>query len=181
IDLDEWQDIYIVNGYVNENTQPARESNQFFRNDKGKTFIDETDQVGMTMFAETDAYTYVDFDNDGDLDIAAVESLGPVWINVNNGTENNGISIELRDDYGNSFGVGSSVTVSYGDKGSKQQIREVQASGGFLSHDAPQVHFGLGKAASISKIRIDWSTGETTELNGNFAAGKRYRINRNGL
>ena len=163
LDHDEWQDIYIVNGYFNENTQPARESNHLFHNDKGKKFVDITAASGMQLFAESTTYTYVDFDNDGDLDIIAREVLGPIWIYRNNNTSGNSIVFELDDARGNSKGIGAKVVIDYA---GRSQLREVLASGGFASFDAPMAHFGLGDASSVDRVTVTWPEGEITEAVG---------------
>ncbi|MDP6437087.1 MAG: FG-GAP-like repeat-containing protein [Gammaproteobacteria bacterium] len=175
LDHDEYQDIYIVNGYFNETTQPARESNHLFRNNAGQGFVDVTDAADMQMFAESAAYTYIDFDNDGDLDVITREVLGPVWIYRNNNNAGNSIEISLDDAVGNRSGIGSKVTIHYGDAA---QVREIQASGGFSSFDAPMAHFGLGASEAVDRVEISWSTGGITELRGEFKAGHHYRISR---
>jgi hypothetical protein len=175
LDHDEWQDIFIVNGYFNENTQPARESNHLFRNNKGNKFVDVTAQAGMQFFSESTTYTYVDFDNDGDLDIVAREVLGPVWIYRNNNTDGHSIIFELDDSSGNSKGIGAKVVINYA---GRAQMREMMASGGFSSFDAPLVHFGLGDVSEVDSVTVTWPEGETTQLTGDFAAGRRYVISR---
>jgi uncharacterized membrane protein YraQ (UPF0718 family) len=172
---DEWQDIYIVNGYFNENTQPARESNHLFLNNGGTKFIDATAASGMQLFAESTSYTYVDFDNDGDLDIIAREVLGPIWIYRNNNSSGNSIIFELEDYRGNSDGVGAKLVVDYA---GRSQMREILASGGFSSFDAPIAHFGLGDADEAAQVTVTWPDGQTTELDGPFAAGRRYVLSR---
>lgn len=176
LDHDEWQDIYIVNGYFNENTQPARESNHLFLNDKGTRFVDATEAEGMRLFAESTAYTYIDFDNDGDLDIIAREVLGPVWIYRNNNSNGTSVIFELDDVRGNSKGIGAKIVINYG---GRAQMREMMASGGFSSFDAPMVHFGLGNVSEIDGVMVTWPDGEATELTGKFAVGRRYVIGRN--
>jgi hypothetical protein len=176
LDQDEWKDIYIVNGYFNENTQPARESNHYFHNNQGNGFVDETKAQGMQLFAESAAYTYVDVDNDGDLDIVAREVAGPVWVYTNNVTDGNAISFELKDERGNRSGIGAKIIIHYD---GKAQMREMQASGGFSSFDAPIAHFGLGDYGSVDRVEVKWPGGDTTDLQGEFKAGKRYRISRN--
>jgi uncharacterized membrane protein YraQ (UPF0718 family) len=175
LDQDEWKDIYIVNGYFNENTQPARESNHYFHNNQGKGFVDETQAQGMQLFAETAAYTYVDIDNDGDLDILSREVAGPVWAYINNETEGKAIAFELEDERGNRSGIGAKIIIHYD---GKAQMREMQASGGFSSFDAPIAHFGLGSHDSVERVEIKWPGGDTTELAGEFKAGQRYVIHR---
>ncbi len=173
---DEWQDIYIVNGYFNENTQPARESNHLFLNNKGKTFDDYTAAEGGEFFGETATYTYIDYDNDGDLDIISREVLGPVWIYRNNSSEGNSIIFELEDTRGNINGIGAKIVVEYE---GRAQVREMMASGGFSSFDAPMTHFGLGSADAVDKVTVTWPDGTTSELNQRLQAGKRYLLSRN--
>ena len=175
LDQDEWQDIYIVNGYFNENTQPARESNHFFINNEGKGFVDKTVDADMQLFAESSTYTYIDIDNDGDLDILAREVLGPVWIYRNNNVDGNAISFALDDGQGNRSGIGSKIVIHYA---GRAQYRELKASGGFSSFDAPIVHFGLGENESVDRVEVTWSTGETSTITGDLSAGRRYLISR---
>ena len=53
-----------------------------------------------------------------------------------------------------------------------------KASGGFVSFDAPRAHFGLGKHQAVSRVEVIWSTGEKSELKGEFKAGHKYIIER---
>ncbi|MDG1462864.1 MAG: CRTAC1 family protein, partial [Gammaproteobacteria bacterium] len=176
LDQDGWQDLYVANGMFFENTAEARESNHFFKNDGGKNFIDETQDFGLSMNAEVSAYTYVDFDNDGDLDIVAVEAVGPVWAFVNNENNRNAVSFELRDELGNHFGIGTQLVVRLDD--GKEYMRELRSSGGFISFNDPIVHFGIGDSKSIDRVEVRWPTGSTSVLEGKFVPGSRYRISR---
>ena len=58
------------------------------------------------------------------------------------------------------------------------KIRELKASGGYLSFDEPVAHFGLGDAESVEKLVVKWSTGGSTEIAGPFAAGHLYTLQR---
>ena len=97
---------------------------------------------------------------------------------MNNSTANR-IVVELRDQVGNRFGIGSKILLHYAG-GTRHQMREIQASGGFLSFDAPIAYFGLGDAQRVERIEVQWSTGERTELTGDFSTGGRYIIHRDG-
>ena len=118
-------------------------------------------------------------DNDGDLDIAVVPFDAPPVLYKNLSTRGNSIAFELRDSIGNYFGVGSKLVVSYGNEKRLSQIRELKASGGYLSFDAPVLHFGLGEFDHVSGIEIIWSTGERTVMDVELDAGWTYRIYRN--
>ncbi len=54
----------------------------------------------------------------------------------------------------------------------------LKAGGVDLSFDPPVAHFGLGEYSTMNRIEVHWSTGERTELRGNFDAEARYRITR---
>jgi len=177
LDNDEWQDIFVVNGQFHSQ---KRSTNVFFRNQQGKHFSNDTQKAGLENYLSMSAYTYIDYDNDGDLDIVAVSLDGPIWIYTNNTQKNKGIFFELDDHRGNRSGIGSRIIIHYGDKGTKHQIREIKASGGFGSFDAPHAHFGLGKNETISSVDVIWSTGEKSELAGKFKTGHKYKIKRTG-
>jgi hypothetical protein len=175
LDNDGWQDLYAVNGWVR---QSAWESKVFLRNMGGAAYRDDTVRAGLVDHLPASAYTYADLDLDGDLDIVSVPVLGPVRIMINNSHDARAIQIELRDHVGNTYGIGSKVVIHYGLAGELHQMRELQASGGFVSFDAAVAHFGLGEHRSVSRIEIRWSTGETTTLDRTFDAGYRYIVHR---
>ena len=174
LDNDGFVDLYAVNGWF---PGTWRESHVFYRNEGGKRFVDATDDAGLGSFLPTSAYTYIDLNNSGSLDIIAVPIVGPVLVYVNNSTGNRMV-VELRDEVGNRFGIGSKVILHYGPGGARHQMREIQASGGFLSFDAPIAYFGLGDVKRVERIEVQWSTGERSEITGDFSAGSRYVVHR---
>ena len=141
LDNDEWQDLYVVNGVL-----IAQEfaTNNFFHNQQGKTFQSAEEEFGLKDLDHSSAYTYIDIDNDGDLDIIANTQYGPFKVYRNNETRNSSVAFKLWDSRGNRFCIGCRVTIHYGPEGKRHQVREIKASGGYRSFDAPQVHFGLG-------------------------------------
>lgn len=175
LDNDEWQDIYVVNGRYLLN---KRATKVFFRNQHGQGFSNDTRKSGLENYLAMSAYTYIDYDNDGDLDIIATTFDGPIWVYKNNTQINKSIVFELEDNKGNRQGVGSRVIIYYGKDQAKRQIRELKASGGFISFDAALLHFGLGKHASVSRVDVIWSTGDKSEIKGEFKAGHQYKISR---
>jgi hypothetical protein len=175
LDNDEWQDLYIVNGRF---PSRKRATNVFLNNQQGKRFSNATREAGLENYLAMGSYTYIDYDNDADLDIVAVSDDGPIWVYTNNTQKNSGIVFELNDSKANRAGIGSRIIIHYGPGGSKHQLREIKASGGFLSYDAPRAHLGLGEHRVISRVEVIWSTGENTELSGEFRVGQRYVIER---
>lgn len=170
---DEYQDLFIVNGFVMNSTQ---HSNLIYFNENGKRFIDETKNLEMINFSPTNSYVYIDYDLDGDLDIVTAPKIGPLLIYNNQLSDKESITFELNDEKANSQGISSRVIIEYGN--GLNQMREIQSGGGFRSSDGYTLHFGLGDHTSIQKVKIIWSTGEETVVNQELKSGNHYRITR---
>jgi len=178
IDNDEWQDIFIVAGSWFRATQSGTTANFFFHNDDGKQFSDQTDAYGFQNFMIVSAYTTLDFDRDGDLDFVTNSINGPLWLLRNNNQDGISITFQLRDEVGNRDGIGTKFFIHYGPEAERHQMRELKASGGYLSFDEPLVHFGLGDFDSVDRLVVEWSTGGITEIAGPFKAGHLYTLQR---
>jgi uncharacterized membrane protein YraQ (UPF0718 family) len=177
-DNDGFQDVYIVNGtWVPNEVSP---SNIFFRNTGDGAFVEMTEEFGLTDYLMTAAAAVFDLDGDGDLDIVTHPVNGPITVFRNNLQSEQAISVKLRDDVGNSEGIGARITLTMDDQ--TQQYRELQIGGGFMSFDAPVAHFGLGAPGSgapeIVSLSVDWPTGEQTLIDGPFAKDQSYLIHR---
>jgi hypothetical protein len=176
VDNDEWQDIFVVAGSWFRATPSGTTANFFFHNEAGQRFSDQTESFGLQNFMIVSAYTVIDFDRDGDLDFVSNSINGPLWLLRNNSRTGNGIAFQLKDQVGNRDGIGTKFTIHYGPGGERHQVRELKASGGYLSFDEPLVHFGLGAYDYVDRVEIGWSTGGTTVLSGPFPAGQRYDV-----
>jgi hypothetical protein len=165
----------VVNGRYLLN---KRATKVFFKNQQGLSFSNDTRKSGLENYLAMSAYTYIDYDNDGDLDIIATTFDGPIWVYTNTTQINRSIVFELEDKEGTRQGVGSRVIIYYGEGQAKRQIRELKASGGFISFDAARLHFGLGKHATVSQVDVIWPTGDKSEIKGEFKAGHHYKIER---
>ena len=135
--------------------------------------MERVDDQGTQDYFPTANYVYVDLDNDGDLDIVLSPQNGPMRCLINNRQENASIGFVLNDP-GHSV-VGVRIIVRY--EGG-QQMKELKASGGFNSFDAPLLYFGLGKADSADKLEIRWADGTWTVLEQPLQAGFLYRLSR---
>ncbi len=178
LDNDGWQDILVANGFGFGEQQNEIHSNVFFHNEQGQVFTRATEPAGLKELLNTPAYTYVDLDNDGDLDIVATAIMSSPRIYINQ-TTLRGISFALHDEKGNRSCIGCKVMVYYGDN--QQQMRELKLSGGYLSFDAPIATFGLAQAKQVDRVVIQWSDGLKSEIRQPLAAGQRYRITRSAV
>jgi len=174
LDNDEWQDIYVVNGRWGANRQLL--PNVFLHNHFGEFFEMEHDAFGLTDYPVVSGFTAIDFDNDGDLDIVTNAVNAPPRVFVNRETAGHSVTIDLVDHRGNRRGIGSKVYLEYGTDGEKKQFRELKAGGGFVSFDAPVLHFGLGEHETLSAIEVVWSTGDRTRFEQTLPTNHHYRI-----
>lgn len=176
LNADEYLDLFIVNG---SHIHRTRQSNFLYLNEGGEHFTNRIDDYEtLNSFLATQTYTYVDIDNDGDQDIITVPVIGPVQVHMNEMKKGNVIAFELRDQIGNTHGIGSKITIHYGDGSKRHQVRELLASGGHLSYDPYVAYFGLGIHQEVEKVTIQWSTGEETVLIGPFNSGAKYEVRR---
>lgn len=173
-DNDGWQDVYIVNGtWVPNEVSP---SNMFFHNNGDGTFTEASGPFGLEDYLMTAAATAFDMDGDGDLDMLTHPVNGPLALFRNNSQDGNAIEIELVDLAGNRDGIGAELSLT--DDTGRTLTREIQMGGGFMSFDAPRVHFGLGTAGSARKLTIRWADASETLLEGPLEANRLYRIRR---
>ena len=59
--------------------------------------------------------------------------------------------------------IGARVEI---EAGGRTQIGEVRSGGSYLSHNDMRVHFGVGSARRVDRIRIRWPNGRTETLEG---------------
>lgn len=173
LDQDSFQDLFIVTGVALSN---LRHPTYYFRNLGGSRFEERSADVGLDSLLDIASYTYVDIDLDGDLDIVVPPLIGEVFMLRNDSPSGNALSISLRDERGNRFAVGSRITLQTPDGG--QQMRDVLASGGYMSHDALSAHFGLADQSVADHVVVTWPDGETTEIAIPLEAGSHYTITR---
>jgi hypothetical protein len=174
VDNDGWQDLYVAGG---TRLRDRNLSASLFRNLQGVVLEDDSTSSGLEEFPPTGSSLFVDHDVDGDLDILTNPfQLTPVLFR-NDAPK--GSSLELRLDdrrAGNRFGIGARIEVLADD--GRRQVRTIKASGGYQSHDAPVVRFGLGDWGSVEQLRVAWPDGSTTELAGLALGPGRHVLTR---
>ena len=175
-DNDGWEDMYIPQVYGNlPYTTPHLFHNKGPVSDNsiedGTTFEDVTDSLGIKG-ANTYACLFLDYDNDGDLDL--LTGGGDTWdgsewtdyrvrLYRNQGTTGkHWLEVKLNGTGKNKDGVGARVTVRYGDSQDEVMIvREVRAGTGHAHQGSNVLHFGLGDIPSGSPLNVEvkWPDG----------------------
>ena len=105
---------------------------------------------------------FLDYDNDGALDIAVNNQNDPPTLLHNVGKNpNHWITIRTVGTRSNRDGIGARVTVT---AGRRCHIAEVRSGGSYLSQNDLRVHIGLGLATRIDALVIRWPSGITDRL-----------------
>jgi uncharacterized membrane protein YraQ (UPF0718 family) len=171
LDGDGFVDLFLVNGSFQEELLTP---NLLFLNQSGQR-LQRFDDQGTADYFPTSNYTYIDLDNDGDLDIITAPPNGSIKFLRNNGRGNQTLSLQLEDPEGAGGGVGAKIWLK---TASGRQLREVKVSGGFTSFDAPVALFGTGSHSGAEAVEIRWPDGATTHLDSPLASGFQYLVKR---
>jgi len=194
-DCDGDDDLYLVNGtndynsfahvfnYIDSDGQReqhllnhTRESNVFFVNEGGK-LKNESAQSGADFTVNSRSTAYLDFDGDGDLDIAVNNFHSPALLFRNNADERDlrWLKIRLIGDPkrgSNRDAIGARIIVTTNDR--LHVTREIQGGSGYLSMNPKEQHFGLGRSESAN-VHIIWPNGEEQKLE-NLVANRTYTL-----
>lgn len=115
-----------------------------------------TYQSGLSKITTGNDACFVDFDNDGLLDLAMGEQ-GKFRLFKNiKPTTNTWVKVQLNSISGNHFGIGTIVKVFTNNEVFTQ---EVNAGRGQRIQKPAILHFGLGAATKIDKIEVLWNSG----------------------
>ena len=180
-DNDGDEDLYCLNGmndfsvYSSENpfyferkeqsksivyAKSSREKNVFFVNDNG-TLLNKAKELNVDLMSNARSASYLDYDNDGDLDIIINNYHDKATLLENKNVDNNWIKIKLIGSPENNINkdaIGSSMVLN--SKSHKNVWREIHSTTGYLSVHPKVQHFGLGKDEMVS-IEVRWSNGKT--------------------
>jgi hypothetical protein len=167
-DLDGWPDILAVNGHVADDIsvlQPTvkyAEPPLLFRNEGKGKFEDVSSKVG-TAFRQPivgRGAAYLDYDNDGDLDVVITTSNGPARLLRNdNGDANDMLRVKTIGTRSNRDGIGARVTVKMAN--GFRQIKTVKSGSSYLSQSELPLTFGLGKPGLNRMVNVEvlWPSG----------------------
>jgi hypothetical protein len=143
--------------------------NYFFEGDSTMVFKDRSADWGMTEKGLSNGAVYADLDNDGDLDLVTNnlnEAVGIYRNRSDQQVQNKFLTVSLKGDKQNSFGLGAKVFVL--NKGNIQ-LKHMMPTRGFLSSMEPRLHFGLKKNDKIDSVIVVWNDGRS-EVMTNVAA-----------
>ncbi len=160
-DNDGDRDLFIACGHFLENIATIddrtsyRTRNILLAND-GRRFTDVSAAAGdgLAVIESSRGAGSDDLDNDGDLDVAILNSNArPTLLRNETASENHWLQIMLRGTAANRDGVGSHVTV-IAEK--RLLAAEVHSGRGYQGHFGTRLHFGLGELQRVDRVEVRW-------------------------
>jgi enediyne biosynthesis protein E4 len=180
-DNDGWPDILIANGNFSslldklENEVKYREPILLFRNLGNGTFDEIADRTGLNEgpLESRRGTAFGDVNNDGNLDVVVFNAAGPPSLFVNEThNANHRVLFHLIGTKSNRAAIGARVTVI---TSNMTQIEEIHGGGSYNSTNDTRLHFGLGRDAVISRVKVQWPSGIVQEFH-DVAEDKIYEI-----
>lgn len=153
-DLDNnwFQDLYVWNWHMHNNQE--KESNKLLMNYWG-VMVPKEWNLWTENYIDTLTSSYIDYDNDGDLDIINTSIFWDIIFYRNDIPNRNSIILDLVDTTSNNTeAIWSKVIITTSD--GKKQMRYIYVGWHFLSLQNTQVHFWINDHTFIKKIEIMW-------------------------
>ena len=183
-DNDGWVDLFIANGHVYQGVENSKvkghykQINLLFHNHRDGTFTDVTADAqangnGFSTPHLGRGAAFADLFNDGHEDIVVGNNDDPPSILRNHsGGSNHFVSFKLVGTRSNRDALGARIRVM---AGGISQIREIAAGGSYLSQSDLRAHFGLGPAARIDRVEVNWPSGARQQFH-DVKADRFYAI-----
>lgn len=169
-------DLFVANGDAEELN--GSESSLFENRGKGM-YVDASSKGGTWFKAKVRGRgsAAADYDNDGRMDIV-VTALGdrPFLLHNRDHSANHWLTLDLQGTRSNRDGFGAVVRVT---AGTKTWVTQARCDFGFLMQSDRRLHFGLGKAATVDQIQIEWPSKQVQDLT-NIRADQILRIREPG-
>jgi histone H3/H4 len=201
MDKDGDDDLHVVNGvnpynvysdfnpYYTDPAGKARDAylppektgtNILFANEGGR-LDNATEGSGLGYRGNSRSAAYLDMDGDGDLDVVLNNLLEPavVYRNASESNGNHWLAVRLVGDpaAGSSRDALGARLLLHTSSGNVIW-REVRSTGGYLSSNPKEQHFGLGKD-TVVRLSIRWPGGAQSEVR-DLAVNGRYEVHEKG-
>jgi hypothetical protein len=184
LDLDGRLDLVVANGHIDDtvrnirgNVGYAQSPHLFLNLGKGKFQDVAAGQAGDFSAPRVGrGLAFADFDRDGDVDILLTTNNGPAFLFRNNiRSGNKALRLQLNGTKSNRDAIGAVVRLY---NGGESQMRIVRGGSSYLSQSEMPVTFGVGRAASVDRLTVEWPSGAWQEFK-NIAAGRSYQLTEN--
>jgi hypothetical protein len=178
LDNDGYLDFYLATG---EPCFSTLVPNRMFRNIAGQRFVEITTTAGTGHLQKGHGVACGDWDRDGNVDLF-VETGGAVpgdryhsVLFQNPGHGNNWLTVKLVGKKTNRAAIGARIkAVTAGDK--PLTVHRHVSSGSSFGGNPLQQTLGLGKAAKVATLEIDWPTSQTKQIFHDVAVNQAIEI-----
>lgn len=168
-DNDGWLDLFIANGHVYPGVEKTdasahyKQINSLFHNEGNGKFIETTAAAGegFSIPHLGRGAAFLDFDNDGNVDVVVANNDDPTLLLHNSGAGNHFINFQLVGTKSNRDAMGARIRVR---AGGISQMREISGGGSYLSQSDLRANFGLGQKAQADSVEISWPSGERQQF-----------------
>jgi Tfp pilus assembly protein PilF/peroxiredoxin len=164
----------------------ARQRNVFLRNDGRGGFDDVSGTVGLDLDQDGRSFGVLDFDQDGDPDVAVMAARGLPQLRLfRNDFKDRGAALTVRlvgsgkagasADGGfasNRDAVGARVSI---ETDRLRRVKTVQAGSGFISQHSKDLLFGLGASQRVVSLTVEWPSGRK-QVFGDVPLNQRLMI-----
>jgi len=167
LDNDGFLDIYVVNGMIAAGlfdylpNHELVEPNMAYQND-GRGSFTLASQWGLGALASGRGMSMADLNGDGKLDIVVNNLQSPAQLFENRLCGGAGLEVDLFwPTSQNIRAIGAQLTLH---TSAGTYYRDVRASSGYLSGDAPRIHFGLPQGAAVQRLEVRWPDGKVSNI-----------------
>lgn len=167
-------DIYHTNGWGfgdDPRGDFRLDTSRAFVNDGTGHFENQAHELGLDDTQNARGAVCADFDNDGDIDILQLHDASGVSATLwkNDRTVNNYLRVKLVGLPPNTEAAGARI---FARVGSVTQMREITIGNNYISQNPTIQIFGLGSAASVDELTVQWPDGSMTPVMTNVAANQ---------
>lgn len=143
------------------------EQTRLWKNDGSGFFNDTSFISGLSFNINGRGLVQLDYDRDGDLDLAFVDNGGPFRLYRNDlGLDGRPNTHYLRLDLNTDLhpclapmGYGTRVIATYG---GRDHLRVIDGASSYLGQSELTVHYGLMDSEQVERVRIEWADGSVT-------------------
>jgi hypothetical protein len=160
-------DVAETNGDGSTSGQFFNEQTYVWMNNGNATFTETAIASGLSDLGKGRAMLRIDHDNDGDQDVLIIQNNQPMNLYRNElnlaAADTHWLRVFL-DTSGTAMapdGFGAKV---YTTAGGVTRMRSIDGGTSFVGTSELSAHFGLGSAAIVDELRVDWADGSSTIL-----------------
>lgn len=173
VDNDGHDDLFIAKGNVQSMGDAAvNDPNNLLLGRPSGLFVEAGDAAGIASMSRSRGGALVDLDQDGLLDIVAVNRRSPLEIHHNRTiAAGNWVALKIARPGPNQNGVGSWIELT---ADGRTRAREITVGGGHAGGQIGWIHFGLGSAGAAEIVVLPPEGGPPQRFT--LAANRRYVV-----